>query len=165
MIFKTNDNPLKDEQLIKEFEVRFQKKLPLSYLGLLKIQNGGRTNNLCFKTKNKISLRFGNVIPVWEISGIGQRQNGRVWTINNSDYLIKEWDLPRDILILFGEGHWWVVLDYRLDMNSEPTVSLIDLEFQTDIVLSENFQTFISSLETISDNRDESNFEGFVVLD
>lgn len=165
MIFKTNDNPLLDEQIIREFELRFQKKLPLSYLRLLEIQNGGRTNNLCFKTKNKISLRFGDFIPVWEISGIGKRENGALWTINNSDYLIKEWDLPRDILILFGEGHWWVFLDYRLDATRDPAVSLIDLEFQTDMILSENFQTFISSLETIPDNKKESNFEGFEVLD
>lgn len=133
---------------IEEVEKKSGKKLPKSFIELLKIQNGGRIKNLCFKTSTNISLRFKNEISVFEISGLG-RKDGQYGTLERSNYYINEWELPADILLLFGEGHWWVFLDYRnIELQKmEPKVSLIDLEFGTDLILAQNFGEFVDRLE------------------
>ncbi|MEB2277413.1 SMI1/KNR4 family protein [Bacillus sp. ILBB4] len=67
---------------------------------------------------------------------------------STSDYYIEEWDLPKDILLLSGEGHWWVAFDYR-NTKDNPPIIYMDLEWGTDTLIFElapNCETFVNGL-------------------
>lgn len=129
-------SPLQQKDLI-QVEHKYGRKLPTSYVDLLKIQNGGYINY--------------TVLPEWKdnisidtISGIG----GLYDVLTESDYYIEEWDLPSDILLLSGDGHWWVCFDYRgINNDTEPKISYLDSEYEIDVVIADTFADFIKKLE------------------
>ena len=56
--------------------------------------------------------------------------------------------LPKDIVLLCGEGHWWVAFDYR-DTKDNPPIIYMDLEWGTDMVIFElapDFETLVNGL-------------------
>ncbi|WP_462405215.1 SMI1/KNR4 family protein [Gracilibacillus sp. Marseille-QA3620] len=59
--------------------------------------------------------------------------------------LLKEWNLPEELVILNGDGHTWFALDYR-NNRVEPAVSYIDTDGDLDFVLADNFDEFIKDL-------------------
>lgn len=64
----------------------------------------------------------------------------------NSVYLIKEWDLPDDIVLISGSGHIWIALDYR-GRTENPPVILIDEDGAGVETLAADFETFINCLK------------------
>jgi hypothetical protein len=118
-------------------ENKYNRKLPESYLNFLEIQNGGYINYNKFpKLEHKINIDF--------ISGI---KGSKLDTLEQSDYYIKEWNLPKQILLFSGEGHWWICFDYRnINENNEPKISYLDSEYGADQVIAESFQDFIERL-------------------
>lgn len=124
-------------EAISYVEERYQIKLPQSYSSFLRKQNGGYTNEL--------------VVPGYEdhfvinfLSGI---QGNKDDTLEESDYYIKEWNLPKNILLFSGDGHWWLVFDYRkINKNNEPKISYIDLEMNKDEVIANSFDEFLNIL-------------------
>lgn len=103
----------------------------------LEIQNGGYINYNKFpKLEHKINIDF--------ISGI---KGSKLDTLEQSDYYIKEWNLPQKILLLAGEGHWWICFDYRnFNESNEPKISYIDSDYSVDQVIADSFQDFIEKL-------------------
>ena len=71
----------------------------------------------------------------------------------DTDYMTKEWGLPEKQILLTGDGHWWITLDYR---DSEtPSVKWIDVECDEEIKIADNFDQFINGLvsdETFAEN-------------
>jgi len=47
-------------------------------------------------------------------------------------------------VVLTGDGHWFITLDYRIGNN--PSVRWIDTECNEDIHISDNFENFINQL-------------------
>jgi hypothetical protein len=123
-------------------EKKYNLKLPSSYIDFLKKQNGGYINYAIFPT-----LR--DTIKIESISGIqGNKKFKDVDILEESAYYIKEWNLPKKLLFLSGDGHWWIGLDYRkLNKDSEPTISFIDTEEKIDTIISNDFQEFINNLQ------------------
>nr|WP_050614431.1 SMI1/KNR4 family protein [Bacillus testis] len=80
------------------------------------------------------------------ILGIGE-ENG----ILESAYLIEEWELPNNIVLISGSGHSWVALDYR-DTEEEPPVIFIDAEEGQIIELASGFELFLRSLTIWEDD-------------
>ncbi|MED4275999.1 SMI1/KNR4 family protein, partial [Priestia megaterium] len=81
-------------------------------------------------------------VNVPEIYGIGKEG------ILSSDYYIEEWELPKDIVLLCGEGHWWVAFDYR-DTKDNPPIIYMDLEWGTGMLIFElapDFETLVNGL-------------------
>ena len=77
-------------------------------------------------------------ITVGELYGIStNEEEGILITID----MREEWELPEDIILLNGDGHTWVFLDYRKNQE-QPSVSYIDLELEIDLVLASNFTDF-----------------------
>lgn len=78
---------------VREAEERLGVALPLTYVALVKVQNGGSlTANAVPSPSKDIQEPY---IEVEEIFGIGDGG------ISESPYLIKEWDLPVGIVLFF----------------------------------------------------------------
>lgn len=82
------------------------------------------------------------------VSGLyGISFNENESSILESRYLIREWEMPENIVLLSGDGHTWIALDYR-NVAENPPVIFIDNEFEEIIELAPNFESFLQNLTT-----------------
>jgi hypothetical protein len=119
-----NNPPVLDANIAKA-EAHFGKRLPKLYLDLIRIQNGGYTQGLAFPTKKPTSWAADHV-PFEEMAGIVFRDDLPMHSIMVTDYMIKGWGLPADQILLAGDGHTWISLDYR--KRTIPAIKWIDVE-------------------------------------
>jgi len=68
--------------------------------------------------------------------------------------MIEEWNLPKDLVLLDGDGHTWIALDYS-DRKVEPSVVLLESESNTCITLAKNFEDFIALIKPYDEVFDE----------
>jgi hypothetical protein len=137
-------NPVLSEQMIEHAQQKLGVKLPDLFIELLKIQNGGYTRGFAFPMKTKTSWSE-NHVPLNELFGIVLDENlNSGHNILLSEYMIKEWGLPQNQVLLTGEGLWWITLDYRF--GEIPTVRWLDTECAEDIHIADNFKDFINGL-------------------
>ncbi|HDR8175202.1 SMI1 / KNR4 family protein [Bacillus cereus] len=135
--------PINDE-LIKKAEEVLNVKLPESYINLLKEQNGG-TLRLDVHPTSKPNSWADDHVNVSGLYGISFDENES--SILESRYLIREWEMPENIILLSGDGHTWIALDYR-NVAENPPVIFIDNEFEEIIELAPNFESFLQNLTT-----------------
>lgn len=130
--------PLTDE-VIAIAEKQLKVKLPDSYINILQEQNGGYINFNAYPTTVPTSWAE-DYIHVELIFGIGKEKG-----ILESEYLIQEWGLPRNVVLIAGDGHSWIAFDYR-KQKTEPPVILLDVDEEKIIELAPNFETFLNGL-------------------
>lgn len=130
--------PLTDK-ILEKAEETLRVKLPKSYIHLLQEQNGGYIIYDSYPSDVPTSWADDH-INIEFLFGIGE-ENG----ILESDYFIREWNLPNNIVLLSGSGHSWVALDYR-HTKEEPPVIYIDVEWDQIFELAPNFNTFLNGL-------------------
>jgi hypothetical protein len=138
-----NNPPLTDNIVIEAEEV-LNVKLPILFINLLKIQNGGYTKGFAFPMKQKTTWSE-NHVPLNELFGIvfdKSIESGH--NILDSNYLTQEWGLPEKQIVINGDGHWWITLDYRVGDN--PIVKWIDVECEEELLIANNFDDFINGL-------------------
>ncbi|PFL21473.1 SMI1/KNR4 family protein [Bacillus cereus] len=135
--------PINDE-LIKKAEEVLNVKLPESYINLLKEQNGGILR-LDVHPTSKPNSWADDHVNVSSLYGISFDENES--SILESRYLIREWEMPENIVLLSGDGHTWIALDYR-NVAENPPVIFIDNEFEEIIELAPNFESFLQNLTT-----------------
>lgn len=134
---------------IEKVEKLLGVKLPASYVNLMREKNGGTLSYNIFPSK-KVEDDF---LMLDYLLGIGMEDG-----IGETPYMIEEWELPSDIILLSGDGHSWVVLDYRNYSGDNPPISFIDVEVNKDIKIANSFEEFISKLEKNEDeDEDEEN--------
>ncbi len=139
-----NSNPPLNHEMIQQAEDELGLKLPDSFLALLKIQNGGYTKGFAFPMTEKTTWA-DNHVPLNELFGIVlDKKANSSQNIMLSGYMTKEWDLPDKQILLTGDGHWWITLDYR--QGSIPTVRWIDSECGEDIHIANSFYDFYDGL-------------------
>ncbi len=140
--------PLTDS-MIAEAERLLGRRLPASYVELLKERNGGYTRGFAFPMDEPTTWAADHV-PLEMLAGIvvGKRVADGL-SILDSQKLSLEWELPPDQILLCGDGHWWITLDYR--DGDEPVVSWIDVECDEDIVVAESFDEFLAGLRPIEE--------------
>lgn len=139
-----NQNPPLTDKMVTIAETTLNVQLPTLLIDLLKVQNGGYTKGFAFPTKIKTTWSE-NHVPLNQLFGIiTERSFGSEQSILDTDYMIKEWGLPEKQVLLSGDGHWWITLDYR--QHKIPTVRWIDTECDEDIHLSNSFEDFINCL-------------------
>ena len=132
---KLNPVTLKD---IEEVENLLSIHLPECYKKIILEQNGG---TIVFNAHpSPQDTAWGDFVKIEAIRGIGEK-NG----ILESDYFISEWDLPAELLLLDGDGHSWIGLDYR-QKKANPPVVYIDKERDQFFELAPNFDVFLSGL-------------------
>jgi hypothetical protein len=84
-------------------------------------------------------------VPLHELFGIVTEPDHK--TAQNmllTEYITKEWGLPPRQVLLAGDGHYWVTLDYRC--GAEPSVGWIDTECGEDMQIAPSFDVFLAGL-------------------
>lgn len=138
-------SPLTDE-MVREAEDILGVTLPGELLELLRIQNGGvaAKGNCIFPTAVATSWAEGH-IPFADLMGIG-RTDGSL-SLLNTPYLVEEWDLPEPLVLLSGDGHYWIGLDYRkVGPADEPEVTWFDTDSAEHVVVAPTFRSFVEGL-------------------
>ncbi|MGP4075005.1 SMI1/KNR4 family protein [Halobacillus sp. K22] len=131
---------------IEDFEKSLKRRLPEEYKDLIRKQNGGRI------THNSVNVgEFSDEddLEIDHIYGLGSPG------LLDSSYIIKEWGLPKNILIFNGEGNDWFALDYSTEI---PAVIYIEWDSEEIIKAASSFGDFIKNLtnkELISANEED----------
>lgn len=138
-----NHPPLTDEMLASA-EKGLDVKLPALFVELLRLQNGGYTKGFAFPMIEKTSWAEDH-IPLSDMFGIVTNHSvDTALNILQTPYLTNEWGLPERQVLLTGEGHWWITLDYR--GGTEPTVKWIDVERGDEVHIADSFEDFFNGL-------------------
>ena len=119
--------------------------LPPAYVALLRHQNGGYTKGFVYPMSRPTSWAADHV-PLDEMAGIQLKLNwGKPQNILLTREMTKDWEnMPPRQVLLAGDGHWWVSLDYR--RRTVPRVSWIDLESDEDLPVASTFEQFLEGL-------------------
>ncbi|MCY7581900.1 SMI1/KNR4 family protein [Bacillus altitudinis] len=137
-----------NEAEIAKAEKKLGVTLPDTYKKLILEQNGGNTIHNAFPTTHSNSwaedhIQFNHLLGIAEDEGI-----------MDSAYLIKEWELPEGLVLINGDGHTWVTMDYR-KTKENPTIHYFDVEMEEDFKLADSFDEFIEGLYTVEYTADE----------
>ena len=135
--------PLTDEMVTKAQEM-LGVKLPEKLINLLRVQNGGYTLGFAHPMTVKTTWAADH-IPLDDLVGIVlDPEHATVQNMLLTDYMTKEWGLPEKQVLLSGDGHYWITLDYR--KGPEPSVAWIDVECGEDIQIASSFEVFLTGL-------------------
>ncbi|MFI6880020.1 MerR family transcriptional regulator [Streptomyces sp. NPDC050400] len=138
-------DPLTDAA-VEEAEQHLGVRLPSSLLEILRLRNGGPVDPArdAFPTTVPTSWSESHV-PLDGLMGIGRRE-GHL-SLLDTPYLVEEWGLPSPLVLLSGDGHCWIALDYRLcGRHGEPSVTWFDTDRDTELALAPDFTTFVGGL-------------------
>nr|WP_233192905.1 SMI1/KNR4 family protein [Sporosarcina sp. P29] len=128
-------------EIVKQAEEKLKVKLPDSYISVLNQQNGGYIKFNSYPLDVPTSWADDHV-HVDHIFGIGV---GKESGILESEYLIREWGLPKNVVLISGDGHSFVALDYR-NSKVDPPVIFLNAEQNQEIRLAKNFEEFMTGL-------------------
>ncbi|MCY7433233.1 MULTISPECIES: SMI1/KNR4 family protein [Bacillus] len=136
------------EAEISKAEKKLGVTLPDTYKKLILEQNGGYTIHNAFPTTHSNSwaedhIQFNHLLGIAEDEGI-----------MDSAYLIKEWELPEGLVLINGDGHTWVAMDYR-KTKKNPAIHYFDVEMEEDFKLADSFDEFVERLYTVEYTVDE----------
>jgi len=145
-------------EMIEMAEQQLHVKLPPAYLKLLSEQNGGTILHRAFPTMERNNWAEDHV-HLDTIHGIAEDEG-----ILQSAYLIQEWGLPEQIVLLGGDGHSWVAFDYR-ETNENPPIIYLEADEEILFELAPNFETFIEGLYTHIEENGEDESIDFSVND
>ncbi|MFD9626960.1 SMI1/KNR4 family protein [Peribacillus muralis] len=142
------------ENDILDAEKNLNINLPKEYIDLLKTQNGGYLKYSALPVSFENSYADDH-IAVDFLFGIKTNEG-----IYKSNYLLNEWGIEeKDFITISGDGHTWLVLDYR-NNKVEPQITFIDIEENKTTVIFKSFKEMINNLyEHIEDDFDVSVFE------
>jgi SMI1-KNR4 cell-wall len=134
--------PLTDEAL-RSVEERFGVRLPEAYVALLRIQNGGVVSDQCnaFPTTERTGCAPDHV-GLHELRGIGRPLESIQDAASSLED--EEWGHDANAVLLTGDGHWWIALDYRA--GDEPSVLWLDCELGEEVQLASDFKAFVEGL-------------------
>lgn len=127
------------KEMVLSAEKELKVRLPESYITLLEKQNGGY---IIFDAHpSPLPTKWADDhVMVDHIYGIAPNEG-----VLEISYLIKEWGLPNEIVLISGEGHWWIALDYR-KRKEDPPVIYIESDGGFTIELAKNFDSFLAGL-------------------
>ncbi|MDV3450060.1 SMI1/KNR4 family protein [Bacillus safensis] len=142
-----------NESEISKAEKKLGVTLPDTYKKLILEQNGGYIFHNAFPTNHSNSwaedhIQFNHLLGIAEDEGI-----------MDSAYLIKEWELSEGLVLISGDGHTWVAMDYR-KTKKNPPIHYFDVEMEEDFKLADSFDEFIQGLYTAEYTVDEEAAEG-----
>lgn len=132
------------EKQIEEAEQALDVKLPGEYIKLILEQNGGEI----IYNAHPLPHTTTEYVSINHFMGIG-KENGLL----ENDYLLKEWEMPKGLILLSGDGHTWTALDYRLT-KEDPTVVYVDNEGQEIVTIARSFREFLTGLYIEEDQED-----------
>lgn len=140
--------PPLSEEMVKDAERLLDVSLPSSLVELLQTQNGGGVAAAwdAFPTFDAPSWSEDHV-PFDVLMGIGGHMS-----LLDTPYLVQEWGLPSPVVLLSGDGHCWIALDYRqCGRQGDPSATWFDTELETEAALAPDFRSFVEGLTAGSD--------------
>lgn len=138
------NHPSLTDEMVAIAQEMFNVKLPELFIELLKIQNGGYTKRFVYPMTVGTTWAE-NHVPLSVLFGIVPDPTIKTaQNILDTPYMTEEWGLPEKQILLNGEGHWWITLDYR--KGDIPSVRWIDVECDQDIHIADNFDVFMKGL-------------------
>jgi len=131
--------------LIAEFESQSSLSLPDSYKSFLLNSEDSKFINKSISITGEVPKDLkhfldNGTISINKIFGVSKEES----SIFDNNYLIEEWELPSNLLLLDGDGHAWLALDYR-ENTKEPPVIFIESEFNQYIIVAETFELLIKN--------------------
>ncbi|MBZ0235605.1 MAG: SMI1/KNR4 family protein [Deltaproteobacteria bacterium] len=134
--------PPLDSADLARLETLLGVRLPTALVALLRVRNGGTLRLSRFRRRGGGS---GDVVTVGTLAGVSV--GGGVHDLFRVPYLRGEWEVPEWAVMLSGDGHSWVALDYRESV--EPAVVYLD---ESDdgfavVELAPSFEAFLDGLE------------------
>ncbi|WP_328315497.1 SMI1/KNR4 family protein [Streptomyces sp. NBC_00388] len=137
--------PLTDA-VVQDAGRRLGVRLPTSLLEILHVQNGGSVADPWNAFQTDVPTSWSeNHVPFDDMMGIGCH-DGQL-SLLDSPYLVAEWCLPSPLVLLSGDGHCWIALDYReCGEQGEPSVTWFDVEANTELPLAADSQKFVERL-------------------
>lgn len=142
--------PLTDEML-EHAERTLGVKLPLLLVELLRVQNGGIPADAYSAFPTDLAPRSWapDHVPLDHLVGIPRPGTPTSMTLLDTAYLLREWSIPDGFVLLSGDGHYWIALDYRrCGPAGEPSVWWVDTEFEfrESHELAPTFEAFVQGL-------------------
>jgi hypothetical protein len=138
-----NHPPLTDEMVV-EAERQLGVTLPAEYLTLLRIQNGGYTRGFGYPM-TRPTIWAADHLPLDALFGIVTDPDHRTaLNIMQTAYLTREWGLPPRQVLLDGDGHWRISLDYRT--GEVPSVAWLAIDHGQDFPVAASFAAFLEGL-------------------
>jgi cell wall assembly regulator SMI1 len=148
--------PLTDE-LVHRAESTLGVTLPTAYIELLRIQNGGPVaDDYTAHPSPRPTSWAEDHVSFPDLRGIGDVAAHKVLAgahfgepggILNTPYLLREWEMPHGLVLLSGDGHWWLALDYRSSgPEGAPSVIWYDTDEQAGLELAPDFRSFLGGL-------------------
>ncbi|MGX1505389.1 UNVERIFIED_CONTAM: hypothetical protein RKD43_004014 [Streptomyces graminofaciens] len=137
--------PLTDQAIV-DAERLLDVTLPASLLDLLRERNGGlvASGRDAFPTSRPTSWAPDHV-PFDAVMGIGHRED--TLSMLDGPYLVEEWGLPAGVVLISGDGHYWIGLDYRAcGRHGEPSVVWFDADDSSELTLAPDFRSFVAGL-------------------
>jgi hypothetical protein len=114
------------DNAVRAAEMKLGVRLPQSLIALLRVQNGGTLRHAycAFPTQDARTWASDHA-PFEECAGIAEES-----VLVDSAYYNEEWGQPSELVLLSGDGHWWIALDYRAcGPHGEPSVVYYDNEW------------------------------------
>ncbi|MBO7939273.1 hypothetical protein JTP77_025645 [Streptomyces sp. S9] len=110
--------------------------------------NGGDvTTGLYALPTNQPTSWSEDHIPFTKLMGIGTGGHGL--SLSDTPYLVEEWVLPSPVVLLSGDGHYWIGLDYRTyGALGEPSV--FDTDSGAELPLAADCRAFVEGLRPLS---------------
>jgi len=138
--------PLTDE-LVVSAERQLGVTLPFDLLHLLRIQNGGVIADTWDACPADTNFYADDHVPFEHLYGIGPAGQAETMTLLDTPYLVEEWELPSPVVLLSGQGHYWLALDYRgCGPEGNPPVVWIHNEMNHELPLAPDFRAFVERL-------------------
>jgi SMI1-KNR4 cell-wall len=132
--------------MITYAETLFDVVLPEEYIKILSIQNGGY---LLHGTYSYLLMHSNSPIEIQidHLMGIG-RNTG----ILDTPHFQEEWNLPKGLVLISGDGHEWIALDYRNSRTNPPIVH-VNSEEETITIIAASFNEFLANLMESFNNK------------
>lgn len=144
----SSENPPLTDDMLKVAEASLGVRLPAEYISLLRIQNGGYTHGFGFPMSRPTKWADDHV-PLDDLAGIViDPSHSTSFNLLETAYLVEEWGLPERQVLITGEGHWWITLDYR--KGKIPSVTWLNVECDEDIPVAPTFADFLNGLRPSS---------------
>ncbi|MFF2088423.1 SMI1/KNR4 family protein [Nocardia sp. NPDC058176] len=141
------------DTLISSAEQTLGMRLPTLMCRLLREQNGGRVSDQWNAFRLPDPAWDEDWASLSELMGIDPDTE---LSILETPYLTQEWDLPAQLVLLDGDGHRWLALDYRdCGPQGEPSVAYFETDTGTSQPVAPDFGRFLESLCPESTFNDE----------
>lgn len=147
---KTYVGPAVTDISLKKVERELGYKLPLTYIEMMRFQNGGMPVNTCHKIATQTSWAPDH-IAIHGVYAVAFEPGSSLCGSVGSKFYIREWGYP-PIGVYFADcpsaGHDMLCLDYRsCGRDGEPSVVHVDQELDYAITfVAPSFQEFVRGL-------------------